>query len=545
MAQLLVKTGINKGKTYPILKDSITIGRAADNDIVFFNEVAVSRRHARIGKSNQKYSVEDLKSKNGTRLNGTLIEREELKDGDEILIGKSLLQFQSSQSEEAVILSQESVPSDDSGTIYRPLREVLPDELLESEEIEKTNKRTWKSWEKPVQKPSDIKELEKKNQFLKIINQVGRALTQIKPLDEFLMLVMDQVFRVIPAERGFLMLLDEKSNDLIPKVVKYRDPTAEKDKKITLSRTIAEKAIKDQVAILTSDAQVDSRFNGGESIQLYGIRSAMCVPLFHQDRIFGIIHVDSLMSSNCFTTDDLSLFTALANHAAIGIEQSRLYEKIQEDSKIRANLERYHSPEVINMIISKKEIRQVQERIATILYSDIVGFTSFSEKLAPQQIAQLLNEYFTIMTDVIFHHQGTLDKFIGDALMALYGVPIAHKDDVDRAIMSALDMRKELHQFNLRRSKDEQLNIRIGINTGKVVAGDIGSEKRLEYTVLGDVVNTASRLEATIAQPGQIVIGEMTYKMANKKYFDFLKLGEFQIRGKEKRIEVYEVLGKR
>ncbi|MBN2381770.1 FHA domain-containing protein [bacterium] len=543
MAELIVKSGINKGKKYSLSRESMTIGRASDNDIVFFNEVAVSRKHARFVKEGDSFYVVDLGSKNGTRLNGEPVHKEKLKEGDEILVGKSVLVFHSTSSEEAVFLSREGPVVDDSGTIYRPLKEVIDEDVLAEPAVVKP--KPWQKAESAEKQVPDIRRLEKNNQILKIMNQVGRALTQIKPLDEFLDLVLEQVFRIIPAERGFLMLYDEKKNEFIPKVVRYGANIKESDKKITLSRTIAERAVKDKVAILTSDALADPRFNGGESIQLYGIRSAMCVPLSYQEKIFGIIHVDSLMSSNCFTTDDLNLFTALASQAAVGLEQARLYEKIQEESKIRANLERYHSPEVINMIINKKDVRQAQERQATILYSDVVGFTSLSEKLPPQEIAALLNEYFTIMTDVIFHHQGTLDKFIGDALMALFGVPISHGDDVDRSIMSALDMRKELHQFNLRKPKEEQLNIRIGINTGKVIAGDLGSDKRLEYTVLGDAVNTASRLESTIAQPGQIVVGETTYQLADKKLFDFLKLGEYQIRGREKRIGVYEVLGRR
>lgn len=542
MAQFIVKTGFNKGKTFVLTKDLVTIGRAADNDIVFFNEVAISRRHAQIVKRDNSYLVKDLKSKNGTRLNGERIDKSELHNGDQIQIGKSVLEFQRSVSEEVVVLSKEKVEVKDSGIIYRSLQEVLSEDEIE---IENSDSKQWLHWEDSDIHAPEIKELAKKNQILKIMNHVGKALTQFKPLNEFLDLVMDQVFKIIPAQRGFLMLIDEKTGDFIPKVVKYNKDVKQADKKITLSRTIAEKAVKDKVAVLTSDALVDPRFNGGESIQLYGIRSAMCVPLYHQNRIFGIISVDSLMSSNCFTSDDLDLFSALANHAAIGIEQARLYDKIQKESKIRANLERYHSPEVINLIISKKEIRAAQEKQATILYSDIVGFTTMSEKLSPQEIALLLNDYFTIMTDVIFKYKGTLDKFIGDALMALFGVPIPHDNDVDQAINSALEMRKELHQFNLRRTLSDQLNIRIGINTGKVIAGDIGSDKRLEYTVLGDAVNTASRLESTIAQPGQIVIGQKTYEIATKDKFDFLKMGEFQIRGREQRIKVYEVLGKK
>jgi adenylate cyclase len=177
----------------------------------------------------------------------------------------------------------------------------------------------------------------------------------------------------------------------------------------------------------------------------------------------------------------------------------------------------------------------------TILFSDIQGFTGISERLSPPEVANLLNDYFSLMTEVIFKHGGTLDKYIGDALMALFGAPFLHEDDAVRAVRTAIEMRNELKGLMARKEDNVKFNIRIGVNTGNVVAGNIGSMQRMEYTVLGDAVNTAARLE-TMAKAGQILIGERTYQLA-KDFFDIKPVGKWRVKGKEKEVMVYEVLG--
>ena len=211
------------------------------------------------------------------------------------------------------------------------------------------------------------------------------------------------------------------------------------------------------------------------------------------DDVLGIIYVDSQISSNRFSNDDLELLTAIANQAAIGIEQARLRDKIQKEAELRKRLSQYHSPDIVDLII--KEIQEgrstsldVQEKEVTILFSDIQGFTGISERLSPPEVANLLNDYFSLMTEVIFKHGGTLDKYIGDALMALFGAPFLHEDDAVRAVRTAIEMRNELKGLMARKEDNVKFNIRIGVNTGNVVAGNIGSMQRMEYTVLGDAV---------------------------------------------------------
>jgi len=230
---------------------------------------------------------------------------------------------------------------------------------------------------------------------------------------------------------------------------------------------------------------------------------------------------------------------------AMVIEQASLNEQIRAEERLRNRLERFHSPQVIDMILrggpeTKDDIMEPKDLTATILFTDINGFTRLSEQMPPRDVNMVLNQYFSRMTDIIFKHDGTLDKYIGDGLMAVFGAPMERDDDPDRAILAAQEMRVELAQMMEGEGLGTKFSIRIGINTGRVVAGNIGSPKRMDYTVIGDPVNIASRLES-IARPGQILIGEETYNHIKGK-FPVKKVGPRKVKGKAAQIMVYEVM---
>jgi adenylate cyclase len=342
------------------------------------------------------------------------------------------------------------------------------------------------------------------------------------------------------------MLQDETEKKLVPMVIKHRDESSAAEGKISISKTIAERVMKDRVSILTTDAQVDPRFSAGDSIRFHGIRSAMCAPLCAKDQVIGIVHVDSPMLTSCFTLNDLDLLTALANYAAVAVERARLNQKIVAEEKKRERLGRFLSPQVTSRILATSESQSAalgvpEEKEVTILFADIVGFTTMSEKMSPAAVALMLNDYLSRMTDVIFKHEGTLDKYIGDAIMAVFGAPLDMDDHAPRAVRAALEMRQRLEEFNSERKEGPQLRIRIGINSGRAVAGEIGSVNKKEYTVLGDTVNTASRLESSVAQPGMIVIGENTQALVNGQ-FQVNPLPPKALKGKDKPVATFEVL---
>ncbi len=257
--------------------------------------------------------------------------------------------------------------------------------------------------------------------------------------------------------------------------------------------------------------------------------------------------MDSIRYENQFTEDELELLKTIGCQMAMILEQASLNDQLREEERMRNKLERFHSPQVIEMILRSNQetmenIMEAKELEATVLFTDIVGFTPLSEKMEPKDINTLLNRHFSRMTDIIFEQDGTLDKYIGDSLMAVFGAPFGQDNDAERAVTAALKIKEAVEAENKAEEKEKELNIRIGINTGQITAGNIGSPKRMDYTVLGDTVNVASRLES-IAEPNQILIGEETYNRIKDK-FKTREIGLRKLKGKSRDLRVYEVLGK-
>ena len=537
MYRLLYQDG-DVPQSYTFTTGEVVIGRSPDCQIVL-KDFGISRTHARITVDEDGIRITDLKSKNGTQVNGVPVVEAPLKDGDRILLGKFQLAF-SKTLEGKVVLDEDKPLSEEAGTIIRSVGEL-------SRLLSATDVAGGVAAADRKKAPADVTEIEKSNRILKVLTKVAETLIAVRPVEEVLEQVMDIVFEHVPADRGFLMLQEEPDNKLVPMVIKHRNPGSGVDSgKITISKTIADRVMKDRVSILTSDAMVDPRFGAGDSIRFHGIRSAMCAPLWNKDQVIGIIHVDSPMLTNCFTLNDLDLLTALANYAAVAVERARLNQKILAEEKKRERLGRFLSPQVTQRILNASDsqgaalgVPEVKE--VSILFADIVGFTSMSEKMSPAAVALLLNDYLSRMTDVIFKYEGTLDKYIGDAIMAVYGAPLDMADHAARAVKSALEMQERLTEFNSERKEGPHLRIRIGINSGKAVAGEIGSINKKEYTVLGDTVNTASRLESSVAKPGMVVIGENTFNMVTDQ-FECKSMGSFTLKGKEKVVSVYEVV---
>jgi adenylate cyclase len=283
------------------------------------------------------------------------------------------------------------------------------------------------------------------------------------------------------------------------------------------------------------------------SIVQYEIRSAMCAPMYTSGEVCGLIYVDIQGNLLAFSQQDLELLTALAVFAAAGIEQARLRANVDRERKMRARLARYSSPNVVERILSGDVDVDgemiVEEREVTVLFADLQGFTSMSENMSPSEIARVLNGIFGKLTEIIFRFEGTLDKFMGDAVMCIFGAPLTLPDHATRAVEAALAMQESLVEINEEGIYDMPLNMRIGVNSGLVVAGDLGSPERKDYTVLGDTVNVASRLESSVATAGQVVVGPQTYELTREK-FTFEPLEEIQLKGKKKSVLPYRVTGK-
>jgi adenylate cyclase len=502
---------------FPLLKDETTIGRSDDNDIVLTGPT-VSRNHARIEKTKKGYLLADLGSLNGTEVNQKVIQNALLKHNDQIKIGPNYLTFITEEE------TQEVPPSSPVMTVSS-----LPSEAASD----------------PAKSAEDLFSLKRGNKVLFVLYEISRQLNSIQDFNELLEKIMDLIFMVIDADYGYLFLIgDEKEAEPVPVVVKYKDDLIKNGEKVRASRTILNKVISEKVALLTSNAMEDPQLDHANSIVVQQIRSAMCVPLWKKDRVIGAIQLDSARLYNQFTNADLELLKAIGSQMAMIIEQASLNEQIREEERMMRRLQRYFSPQVIETILkggleTRDDIMEPRELTATVLFTDIVGFTHLSEQMPPREINRILNQHFHRMADIVFQYGGTLDKYLGDGLMAVFGAPMEKENDAERAILAAKKMRKESQEMMNETGTGRLLDIRIGINTGRVVAGNIGSPNRVDYTVIGLPVNVASRLES-IAEPNQILIGEETYRHV-KGLFDIKKVGPKKVKGKEAEIMVYEV----
>jgi adenylate cyclase len=226
---------------------------------------------------------------------------------------------------------------------------------------------------------------------------------------------------------------------------------------------------------------------------------------------------------------------------------NQMAQSLREKDLIKRAFTRYVAREVVDEILKDPEnlVLTGERRDVTVLFCDIRGFTATSEKLTPEEVVTLLNTFYNLMIDTTFKEDGTLDKFLGDGVMAVFGAPIYHQDHSLRAIRTALAMQAGMRDLSARRATEGKpaIKVGIGINAGDAVAGTVGTEARMEYTVIGDSVNLASRLESN-SKAGQILISESTYFKVQAAV-EARSLGRVKVKGKEEEIGVYEVIGMR
>ncbi|HMB89120.1 MAG TPA: adenylate/guanylate cyclase domain-containing protein [Candidatus Dormibacteraeota bacterium] len=267
-----------------------------------------------------------------------------------------------------------------------------------------------------------------------------------------------------------------------------------------------------------------------------GLAALLSRPIFRLVQATGAIAAGNFnITLPVASRDELGVLTDSFN---------RMARSLREKEMIKRAFTRYVAREVVEEILKNPENMALtgERREVTVLFCDVRGFTPLSERLSPEEVVLLLNDFYNLMIETTFKHDGTLDKFLGDAVMAVFGAPLAHPDHSARAIRTAVAMREGIVGLNERRARDgkEPIAVGIGVSAGEAVAGTVGTEDRMEYTVIGDSVNLAARLESN-AKPGQILISHRTYERV-RDLVDARPLGRIRVKGKEEEVEVYEVL---
>ena len=521
-----------------------TIGRAPDNCIVL-DDPRVSRYHAHIRSEDETaFTLVDgmlvdgqlRRSANKVYINGDPRLEQKLKDGDRITIGASTLRFEQSAEERIT-----DVRYDDKPLGHTQL-------LISANDVMTTVPRT--KADASASRDRVLEALQRKANILTELYEMSKTLGSVFDLNAIFAKATDIIFRATPADRVVALLADKSVSgdaedvELHPVATRARDEKLEAHaKKLTIGRTITRKVMKERVAMLSQDAAADEQFAGVDSIVSQGVRSTICAPMVAESGVHGALYADRLDPFSAFRPDDLELISAVASQTAIAVENARAHERLAREEVARANYGRFLPEYVVKQILENPDsfkLGGVMQTI-TVLFADIRGFTRLSEHASPEKIVQLLNRYFSAMTDIIFAHGGTLDKYLGDGLMALFGAPTATPKDAGNALSAAVAMQRRLLGINeeLREEGFAEIGVGMGLHTGEVTVGYIGSERRSEYTAIGDTVNTASRLESN-AKGGEILISDATAKAAHSRYQ--LKPREaITVKNREQPVPLFEV----
>ncbi|RPJ20063.1 MAG: adenylate/guanylate cyclase domain-containing protein [Chloroflexi bacterium] len=512
---------------------------------------------------------------------------------------------------------------------------------------------------------------EQRFSHLQALAGIGQVVNSTLEVDEVLQIVMDTIVRLTGAERGFLMLRDERSeNGEMPiRIARNWEQESINQNEFAISRTVVQRVIDSGEAILTTNAREDPRFGAQESIIAFNLRSILCVPLTVKSALIGVIYTDNRIRTGIFSESDRDLLLAFANQAAVSIENARLFSSLKrtleevtelknlmddvfasivsgvitadvqdqitlcnrsaasilghtsaeivgrplgeimpafaneilphldsvrktdqpivglelshnmpergyvdwrfnlsplkdagqktqgvaivlddmtERKKLEAQrglLQRMVSPAVLDQIDPNSLQIGGKKVYITILFADIRGFTAYSEQHSPEELVAVLNRYLAAAADAVLAYEGTVDKFLGDAVMAWYNAPLPQPDHTLRAVKSALAIRDAVAALHTELPKEAHLDFGVGIHYGESILGWIGTEKRLEYTAISDSINTTKRIQENCAK-NQILISREAYERVK----DEIKARPFiplSVKGKTQPLEVYEVLGLR
>ena len=491
MLRIISSPGTADEHAAPVRVGTMTIGRTKEND-VFVLHKSLSRQHARLDNDGTRLVLTDLESKNGTFVGRDRITTRILSPGDRFRCGDVVFELREGEAPS----SQAPTPSLVADT-RRDLSNITIEDLLGPPS-------TYGSL-----RLGAVDAATRAQGRLDVLLKVAQLLGKPKEIDVLLGEAVDLVLRIMDVDRAAVLLVDEATGKLVPRITRAARGAASER---FFSAHIVEWVREHRTAALFGDAVAEAPADAVASIIAQSICSSICAPLQVSDRLLGVLYVDNLSTPDRFNQEDLDFLGAFAGQVAIAIENATLWRRVEREAALRSTLTRFFPPATVQRLDQEGGASLgVIETEVTALFADISGFTAMSSTMTPRSIVDMLNEYFPLMADAVFRHGGTLEKYIGDALMAVWGAPFAMPDDVDRAVRAAVEMQREIEALNSRRARSGQAPIRIhiGLNTGTVAAGNIGSDRYLQYATIGDATNVASRA-CGCAGPGQIVVTEAT-----------------------------------
>ncbi|MCG3136156.1 MAG: hypothetical protein HMLKMBBP_03996 [Planctomycetes bacterium] len=460
------------------LDREIIVGRSVKSDIQIEGDL-VSRQHCRIWQDGGRWRFQDLQSRNGLLHNGERATEGWLRNGDVLMIGYGKLEF---------VIDEPDRDSDlEVSFVDAPLAH---DSAIMADAEEQSGATMALSY----------RDLVLVNQRISTIARVFQQLATILDRDQLLREVLSTLFELYPqADRGAVVLRD-RSDAFRVAATHTRQGQGATTSVMNISTGLIGLVRKEKKAVLSADTGSDARFQDRQSIVSSGGRSVMCAPLLREQEFLGVVYLDTESLAQPFTPNDLNLMQGVAGPVAVAVKNAELVSRIESETTLRTSLSRYLSPDVVRQIgegALKPNLGGDQVE-GTVMFSDIVGFTAMSERLQATEVVARLNRYFTQMLEAIFGWNGTVDKFGGDAIMAVWGAPVASAEHANLAACGALEMQQRLFDLNcaFEEAGENRIGMALGLNSGKFVAGNIGGADRIEWTVIGDNVNLAQRVES-------------------------------------------------
>jgi adenylate cyclase len=508
---------------------TLTIGRAPDNDIRI-DDLRVSRHHAVIRSiSRLRAELSNVSNGNVVLVNEQPVRAETgnpaLRVGDQIKIVAALFRVNwnaeppLSYTDEPLSMSTSMVPAE-SGV----------SRLLMTTSSQRT-------------KDDEIKELRRKAEMLAQLCEMSAALASDFDAGSILDYATGVVMRTIPADCCAALLVDE-GEDPRPVSLRFRQPNAPNSQQPLVSRTAVRTAIEQRVMLSSRDVMEDTNFNVSQSAMMQGIRSLACAPLVGRDGVYGALYIDRRDALETFSEIDTQLLAAVAAQAATAVEAARSHERAQREALARAAFARFMPEHIIKELVENPQKFQLggTNKRVTALFCDVRGFAKLSHRARPETIVDLLNILFTEMAAEIFQNQGTLNKYLGDGLMALFGAPLESESDAVNAVATAIGMQRRIKEVNaqLAAKKLPRVTLGIGINTGEATVGCIGAEQRSEYTAIGDTINIAARIEGQ-AKPGQVLVTEATVRELGDQ-FPLSEPWSVEVKNIDEPVQIYSVL---
>ncbi|HWS98957.1 MAG TPA: adenylate/guanylate cyclase domain-containing protein [Pyrinomonadaceae bacterium] len=483
----------------------LTIGRAYDNDIRV-DDLRVSRHHAvlRAGPGDAAF-VRNVSSGNVLLVNGHNVSNDagefQVRGGDEIKVVPAAFTLAWEE-----VLGYTDEPLSQS-TTFVPATSGFTS-LIST------------TFAGRLSKEKELEELRRKAELLAHLCDMSAALATVFDTKSILDYATDVVMRMIQADCCAALLV-EQGGETQPVSLRFRDSGAGTPQQHLISRTAVRTAIEKSVMLSSQDVAVDMNLPVSRSTISQGIRSLACAPLAGREGVYGALYVDRRGVPEPFAELDTQLLAAVAAQAATAVEAARAHERVQRETLARAAFARFMPEHIIRELVESPEkfhLGGTNKRI-TVMFCDVRGFARLAHRAPPEMIVDLLNILFTEMAAEIFEHQGTLNKYLGDGLMALFGAPVGGEHDAADAVSAAIGMQKRIKQVNLQLSARglPKVQLGIGINTGEATVGCIGAEQRSEYTAIGDTVNVASRIEG-VAHPGQVLVTAETAQELNGQF---------------------------